>query len=157
MALKAYEEFAPEPLVFPIGSKRYEVPPLGYREGIRLQGILAGTDHSLDGKDPTEGWRLVLGTAWDEMVADDVPIEALSRAGFTAMTDFQFGRTAAENVWESGISPEALAAAMAATQTSQDSQPLPSTGSGNRTQRRASTRATTSPKNSKPKAKASQS
>lgn len=155
MTLKAYEDFAPEPLVFPIGNKLYTVPALGFREGITLLGVLAGTDHTLDDKDPSEGWRLVLGSAWDEMVADNVPIEAIGRVGFAAMSDFQFGRTAAENVWESGISPEALAAAMAATQTSQATQLSSSTASGNRTQRRAASKRTTSPKTSKAVAKAS--
>lgn len=156
MPLKAFEEFAPEPLVFPIGDKQYTVAPLGYREGIRLQGVLAGTDHSLDDAKPEDGWRLVLGKAWDEMVADNVPIEALSRAGFAAMSDFQFGRAAAERVWESGIDPEAMAAALT-TATSEGSQPSPRTASESPTRKRATSRRTTSQTSSKAKATDSQS
>lgn len=150
MPLKPYEEFAQEPLAFPIGGKTYTVPPLGYIDGIRLSRVFAGEDKSLDDAPPEEGWRLVLGSAFDEMVADKVPMEALARAGFTAMTDFQYGRQQAERVWESGLDPKALAAAMkqAAEQVAA-SMASSSTAAARRTRSRASTTGTTSPKATK--------
>jgi len=158
MSLKAYEEFAEEPLAFPIGGKVYTVPPLGFEDGIRLQRVLAGDDTSLNGLPVEEGWKLVLGTAWDEMVTDKVPMEALSRAGLAGVADFQYGRKMAETVWEADVSPEALAAAVAANQNSSPgTRPSHSTALGNRTQRRAASKRTTSPTTSKAKAKASQS
>lgn len=146
MPLKAYEEFAKEPLAFPIAGKVYEVPPLGYTDGIRLARIFAGDDESLTDEKPEEGWKLVLGAAFDEMVADKVPLEAVARAGFTAMTDFQYGREQAERVWESGIDPKALQAALEqATAKAQGSTPSTSTGAAKRTRSRASGTSTTSP------------
>lgn len=149
MPLKAYEEFAAEPLAFPIAGKTYTVGPVGFREGIKLQRVLVGEDDSLDDAPAEEAWRLVLGPVYDEMVADNVPIEALSRAGLAALADFRFGREAAERTWESGLDPKALEAAVAAAAKAQslaDSPPSPSTGSGTKTRKRASLKATTSQK-----------
>lgn len=159
MALKAYEEFAEAPLAFPIGGKVYAVPAVSYLTGIRLTRIFTGEDKSLEGKPPEDGWRLVLGSAWDEMAADDVPMDAMSRAGLAAIADFQFGRAAAELVWESNVSPEELAAATAANRKERRATQR-STGTGRKTRSRASTSGTSSPKASLPpkaKAPASQS
>lgn len=146
MTLKAFEDFAPEPLAFPIGGKLYTVPPLGYRQGIQLQqaisdGISIGT--------PEDEWRLVLGSAWDEMTADNVPLGALSRAALATMADYRFGRDAAERVWESD--PEALAVALtAATSVMQDSTlgkaPKTPTGAASTTKRPGSGIGTRRPK-----------
>ena len=150
MPLKAYEEFAQEPLAFPVGGKVYTVPPLGFTDGIRLQRVLAGEDDSLTNAPAEDGWRLILGPVFDEMVADKVPMEAIARAGFTAMTDFQFGREQAERVWEAGLDPKALAEAVtAAHEALTASTPSPSTGAANGTRKRASSTTTTSPKTTK--------
>ena len=147
MPLKAFEDFAPEPLAFPIRGKTYTAPPVGMAEGIRLQQIVSGKDDSLTDAAPDALWRLVMGSAWDEMLADNVPAEAASRAAFAALTDFQFGREMAERVWESGLSPEALAAREAASssQPAPDSTRSKSTGGARKTRKRASTTGTTSP------------
>lgn len=144
MPLKPYEEFA-DPLAFPIGGRVYTVPPLPYRAGLRLQRILAGEDTAEDL--PAEDlWRMVMGDAWDQMVADDVPLEAMSRAGIAAVADFRWGRATAENVWESGVDPEALAAALtAANPSSKDFPDSTSTAKGSETPSRGSSSATTSP------------
>jgi hypothetical protein len=150
MPLKAYEEFAQEPLAFPIGGKVYTVPPLGFTTGIRLQRVLAGEDDSLNDAPAEEGWRLVLGPVWDQMIADEVPMEAMVRAAFAAMTDFQFGREQAERVWEAGLDPKALAeAVMNARQTLEELKQSSSTGAASETRKRASTTGTSSPKTTK--------
>lgn len=151
MALKAFEDFASEPLAFPIGKRVYVVPALGYREGIRLQQAIAGGPSI---GTPEDEWRLVLGSAWDEMTADNVPLEALSRAALATMADYQYGRDAAVKVWESD--PEALAVALtAATQTSPTLTPSTSTAAVTKTRTPASTSGTrTSRTTSKGKAKA---
>jgi hypothetical protein len=147
MPLKAYEEFAQEPLAFPIGGKVYTVPPLGFRDGILLQRIISGESVELNDRPVEDGWKLILGDVFDEMVADKVPMDAIARAGFTAMTDFQFGREAAERVWESGLDPKALAEAVTQAQAAlPGSQPSSSTGAARKTRSRASTTGTTSPK-----------
>ena len=146
MPLKAYEEFAQEPLAFPIGSKVYTVPPLGFTDGILLQRLIGGESDEFNDRPVEDGWKLILGAAFEQMVADKVPMEAIARAGFTAMTDFQFGREAAERVWESRLDPKALTAAVTAAQNAeQGSQPSSSTGAARKTRKRASTTGTTSP------------
>lgn len=160
MPLKAYEEFALEPLAFPIYGKQYVCPPLGFIDGIRLQRILVGQDESLNDAPPEEAWKLILGAAFEEMCADKVPMEAVARAGFTAMTDFQFGREQAERVWESGLDPKALADAIRGAEKQLASQRSRSTGAAKRTQSQASSTGTTSPTTTKrapAKAKRSQS
>lgn len=147
MPLKAYEEFAEEPLAFPIAGKTYTVPTVSFRDGIKLQRVLSGEDKSLNDAPAEEAWRLVLGAAYDEMVADNVPMEALSRAGLAALSDFQFGRESAERVWESGLDPKALQAALAAAEKpSPASKRSRSTASATRTRKRASSPSTTSRK-----------
>lgn len=152
MPLKAYEEIAPEPLAFPIGGKMYVCPPVGFKEGLRLTEIIQAGAQAQTPESAEDLWRMILGTAYDEMKADNVPGDALARAGFAALTDFQFGRDAAEAVWESGADPKALAAVM--LERAQAKTPTPprqasprsrSTASGSRT-KTASTRSTTSRK-----------
>ena len=140
MPLKAFEDFAPEPLAFPIGGKVYTAKLVGMADGLRLQRVIEGKDDSLSKAEPEVLWRMVLGDAWDEMMADNVPIEAASRAALAALADFQFGRAEAERVWEAGISPEALAARAAASR--QESTPSTRTGGAAKTRRRASTSGT---------------
>jgi hypothetical protein len=149
MPLKAYEEFAQEPLAFPVNGKIYVVAPLGYKEGIKLTRVLSGEDKSLEDAPADDVWRLVMGPTYDEMVADNVPIEALSRAGLATLADFNFGREMAEKTWESGLDPKALEAALAAAKAAETraaSKRSPSTASAGKTRKRASSKATTSPK-----------
>lgn len=148
MPLKAYEEFAKEPLGFPIAGKVYTVPALGFTDGILLQRIVAGEQTAFTDAPVEDGWKLVLGSAFDDMVTDKVPMEAIARAGFAAMADFQFGREAAERVWESGLDPKALAAAVTAT-ARQDSPRSSSSDEVSVTPSPASSTGTTSPKTTK--------
>lgn len=141
MALKAYEELAAEPLVFPVGGKFYTHSPIGVVAGMRLAGVLTGVDSTLNELPAQELWKLVLGSLWDEMLADDVPAEAVARAGMAALADFQYGRATAEAMWETGDSPEALAARVAAN--SKASKRSTSSGAAGKTRSRASMSGTT--------------
>lgn len=148
MPLKAFEDFGPEPLGFPIGGKVYTAPLIGMREGIRLQEAIEGrAKDDLEDQPPEVLWRLVLGPVWDEMMTDNVPVEAASRAALTALADFQYGRAVAERVWESGIDPEALAASTAANRKQRRaSQRSNGTDAARKTRSRASTTGTSSPR-----------
>jgi hypothetical protein len=137
MPLKAFEDIAAGPLVFPIGGKTYTAAPVGWVEGLRLTEIAGGAEMT----DSDEERRLLLGDTYAEMVADNVPALALSRAIFTALTDFRLGRPTAERVWESGLTPEALAPEQGATTT--QTQPTV-TASASETPSPASTRTTSS-------------
>jgi hypothetical protein len=112
MALSAYEEFAKEPLVFPIGGKKYVCKPVGIPAGRRLAALINGKDKELAKAPSEELWRLVLGDLWDEFEADGVPQEAAVRAGLTALADWQYDRETAEAAWEAGADPKALQAYM---------------------------------------------
>jgi len=107
--MRDWEDFAEEPLELPIGGTVYVVPPIGIKAGLTLRGVVQGEDDSLNDKPATELWRLALGSAYDEMVADDVPMAALNRAGAAALADATHGRAAAVKAWEIGLLPEPLA------------------------------------------------
>jgi hypothetical protein len=151
MAFKDFREFA-DPLRLPINGKTYEVPPVPARLGIQLLGLAKGDDvpelASLSGMDL---WQALLGSAWDEMVADDVPMSAIARAGLVALADYQQGRAVAEVVWEGGIDPERMAAQVAATL--KDSTPSTTTDEASSTPTQASTSGTTSRRSTKRTAK----
>jgi hypothetical protein len=68
------------------------------------------TDESMT--DP-EFYQFLLGDAHTEMVKDAVAPEVIARAAFVALADWQSGRPAAELIWEQGIDPKALQAAVA--------------------------------------------
>ena len=146
MPLKAYEDWAPEPLAFPIAGKTYTVAPTSWDAGVKLTQILAGTGDVPT--DPDEQNRLLMGGTWDEMKADNIPHGALSRAALTCLIDFRMGREAAEAYWNSGIVPGEAPAPKGATSTS--------TGAATTTKPPASTSGTTShPSGHKAKAKSS--
>jgi hypothetical protein len=108
MTLAAYETIAPEPLVFPINGKTYTLPPIGIEDGIRIAEGVSGKNEEFQNLRADELWRLLLGPLWDQMIADGVPLRAATRAGVTALADYQYGRTMAEAAWASGANPEAL-------------------------------------------------
>lgn len=142
MAFKDFREFA-DPLRLPIHGKTYTIPPVPARLGIQLLGLAKGDDvpelAALTGMDL---WKALLGSAWDEMVADDVPMSAIARAGLTALADYQQGRVVAEAVWEGGIDPERMAARVAALL--KESAPSTRTDEASTTPTPASTSGTTS-------------
>jgi len=112
MALSAYETFANEPLVFPIGGKKYTLQPVSIANGRILANLISGRDKKLSTQPGEVLWKLVLGDLWDQFEADGVPAEAATRAGVTALAEYQYGRDAAEAAWEAGADPKALQAYM---------------------------------------------
>lgn len=106
MPFKEYESFA-EPLALPIGGKTYIIPPVGIRDGLKLTTALAEKDTKLTNE---EFSRLLLGSAYDELVAANVPAAAFGRVVATALAEFQGGRATAELMWETGGDPKAIKA-----------------------------------------------
>jgi hypothetical protein len=105
--LREFTEFADGPLRFPYKGKVYEAPEVGIKLGMRLNGITnEGAEADLNIKDLLPD---LLGDAWLQMVEDDVPLDLAIRAGATVLADFQFGRTYAEAMWETGADPKAMA------------------------------------------------
>jgi hypothetical protein len=112
MALSAYETFTNDPLVFPIGGKKYTLKPVSIPNGRILANLISGRDKKLSAAPGEVLWKLVLGDLWDEFEKDGVPSAAATRAGLAALAEFQYGRDAAEAAWEAGADPKALAAYM---------------------------------------------
>lgn len=105
--LREFTDFAAGPLIFPYKGRTYTAPEVSIAMGLRLNGILN------EGESPdlstAELWPELLGSMWDEMVADGVPMVFASRVAATVMADFQFGREYATVMWETGGDPKALA------------------------------------------------
>lgn len=93
-----------EPLVLPINGKSYTIPPASFNAGVQINGIVDGADKLGD----AEFIRMVLGDAFDQMVADSAPATAINRAAMTALADFKFGRAMAETMWKTGGDPKAI-------------------------------------------------
>lgn len=111
MAFEDYTKVA-DPLVLPISGKKYRIPEVGLADGVKFN-----LDIEAAAKDPEsapssmtdeEFLRLFLGSAYDEMLADNVPGGSVLRAAVTAMTDFQKGRQMAEIMWATGGDPKAV-------------------------------------------------
>lgn len=93
-----------DPLVLPINGKSYTIPPVSFEAGVRINGIVDGTDSLGD----EEFFRLILGDVFDTMLTDKAPLAAISRAGQTALADFKYGRAMAEIMWKTGGDPKAV-------------------------------------------------
>lgn len=105
--MREYTEFADGPLIFPYKGRTYTAPEVGIAFGMRLNGITnEGAEADLNIKDLLPD---LLGEAWTQMVADDVPLTFAIRAGATVLADFQYGRSYAEAMWETGADPKAMA------------------------------------------------
>lgn len=115
------------PLELPISGRVFTIPPVGIRDGGRLTLILKSDEKRTI--DDEEVGRMLLGTAYDEMVEANVAGPAYARVFLTALAEFQGGRAAAEVAWASGGDPKAMP------------QPTPE-GAAATTQRRASTSGT---------------
>lgn len=141
-ALTEYTDFAKEPLSFPINGKTYTLAPLGIADGLRLADAIEGNDDDLNDLRGAALWRMLLGDVWDQMIADNVPLEAATRAGLTALADHQNGRAFATVVWETGADPKALDRYLTAKAPNRAAKRSPSTAKAPTTKPRASTSTT---------------
>lgn len=118
LKLRDYADFeaATNQLVIPIYGKDYRIPDVGIRTATLLIGISAKKAEPpaewSDGSDTY--YRDLLGSAYDEMFADNVPSPVMPRVALTVWTDVVHGRAAAYGQWELSNNPEAWAAQMAA-------------------------------------------
>jgi hypothetical protein len=133
-----------EPLVLPINGKKYTIAPISLDDGVKLlEGLAPDTKEPLTDE---EFYRLMLGDVLDEMRADNVKKEAISRAAKVALADHQRGRDTAFVFWKTGGDPKALrelvaAALEASTSMTTDeanTTPSPESGSGTSRSRKKS-------------------
>src|SRR6478752_5332110 len=124
MSFKSYDDFANASLRLPIKGKMYVIPSPDAATGLFCQRLMAvGTsaalgqepegdtvDAILSDDDERDLYRRLLGPAWDEMIADDVPWMVMQHAGTTAMVWVTNGWNAAEEYWNrQGPDPKAEA------------------------------------------------
>jgi hypothetical protein len=117
-----YEILTDECLQLPIGGKTYRIRPLGYKDELRIKAATALQEKAIKDGQPLKAdplsdedfQRMTLGDVLAEMRDDNVPAFVILRASLTAHAYSTHGLTIAEMVWESGPSPEALAASMQA-------------------------------------------
>lgn len=110
-----YEEFA-EPLRLPVRGKTYTIPEATLSKARIMHQFMANPDKIPKDLNTDEKFsRFILTDAvYDELIADDVPVPALTRMVSVVSIDVVQGRVAALAAWKVGRSPEALAAVMAA-------------------------------------------
>lgn len=111
-----WNEFAGPPLTLPINGKLYKIPPVGIKTALILLHAVDNQPEAI--RVLTQGdafYRAVLGSAYDELQADDVDEKAVDRAALTALVDFKHGRMAALVCWRTGSDPEALGRFVAAS------------------------------------------
>jgi hypothetical protein len=115
--MRDLDEFFDPSLRLPIRGKTYVVESPDAKTGLRVQRLLttgvvaaAGGEVSqedldsleLDDKAELDLYLGLLGSTYDEMVADGLPWEMIKHAGGTAMMWVAFGIEAAERFWEDG-------------------------------------------------------
>ncbi|KOX16574.1 MULTISPECIES: DUF7426 family protein [unclassified Streptomyces] len=144
MAFEALDELLVESLTLPIGGRHYAVPAPSAEVGLRTQALVHAAAVAADGgrADETvlsdaaerDHFRDVLGTAYDEMLADGVSWPALKHAALTCMVWIAQDKVAAERFWNSGGDPNRLAPNRAARRSGgANSTRNPGSGSGTST------------------------
>lgn len=102
-----------DPIVLPIagrdGQERlYTIPAARTEVVVKFRlSVSPGSDVTMTDEDTFQGF---LGDAYQQMLDDGVPAEAVGRALFTAVADIDAGRDAALIAWETGGSPKAIRA-----------------------------------------------
>ncbi len=132
MPFADFEELR-EPLRLPYRGKPYTIRPVGLADAPRL--LAAFEDPAGSSLTADELRTMLLGDAWAEMQADNVPAEFALRCEMTALADFRAGREHAQFMWDTGGDPKAVAAwAQSRTPVS----PTSATAAASTTKRRAS-------------------
>lgn len=144
--MRDYDEIA-KPLTLPIRGKNYTVAPVSARLGMQM--LLAGggearASNAIKSMKTEQFLKELIGPAYDEMLADNVPLAAINRVFLSALADFQLGREAAEVVWETGESPEFRAALTAAAVKAEKPKRARSTAAATKTPPRVSSSGTSS-------------
>jgi hypothetical protein len=152
LAFEDYEKVA-DPLILPIAGKKYRIPEIGIADGIKFNLDAEKLAQAVEARktnpdapvpapmDDEAFLRMFLGAAYDEMVANNVPGQAMVRAAMTSLTDFQKGRGMAEIMWATGGDPKAVERYLTPNRATRRST---SSGAGKKTPRPASTSGTTS-------------
>jgi hypothetical protein len=109
MVFADYEDLERDLLKLPYKGKVYTVPEVGISDGIRFTAIREDKE-AAEAMTDTEFYKTYLGSAYDEMLADNVPTPFVSRAALTAAIDWEKGRSAAEAFWATGGDPKAMEA-----------------------------------------------
>ncbi|MEV0445965.1 hypothetical protein AB0I84_31500 [Streptomyces spectabilis] len=118
MAFEALDELLDETLVLPIGGRHYTIPAPSAEIGLRVQAIVQAAAVAASGgdinttvlgdADEVDLYRDVLGTAYEQMLADGITWPALKAAARTAVVWIVQDKATAERVWAAGGDPSRL-------------------------------------------------
>lgn len=101
------EDFFDPNLYLKIGGKVYTILAPTGEAGLRLHTMFKpGSEQHFKDDDEIEEYKLLLGAAWDELMADGVPWPSICRAGRTALMHYTLGPTLAELNWITGMVDE---------------------------------------------------
>ena len=119
MAFEDLAAFVRPGFDLPVLGRRYYIPPPNARDGAWLQALIDGVESVvltaaigaankavLSDEQERTAYQIALGSAYDEMVAAEVPWPVLKHAGWTAWMFWTRGASAAERYWSKfGESP----------------------------------------------------
>lgn len=110
MPFKDLDDFEQNLLVLPLHGKEYTIPSVRYDDGIRLSLMFEKQEagEKFEEIPPDEFNRLMLGTAYDELRADNISWADMRRVVLTVTADFRRGRAVAEVIWETEGDPKAI-------------------------------------------------
>lgn len=120
MPFRDYDDFTNASLRLPIKGKTYTIPSPNAATGLLCQRLLAmgasaalgveadddTVDAILSDDDEKDLYTRLLGPAWDEMIADEIPWMIMQHAGTTAMVWVVQGWAAAEEYWNRQGGPD---------------------------------------------------
>jgi hypothetical protein len=104
-----FNEFVSERLRLPLNGKWYEIPKPGIADALLIQRAIEEDSEALEQLyQGTRFHQAILGSAYQEMLADNADADFVARCALTAMADLQYGRIAAFRCWEEGRDPKAM-------------------------------------------------
>lgn len=144
MAFEDLAEFIRPGFDLPVLGKKYYVPAPNARDGVWLQAVVdagesvlvagavtAANKTVLSDDQERTAYQMAMGTAYDEMLADDVPWPVLKHAAMTAILYWTRGAPLAEAHWarfEDGRGKAATASSPTSSATSPEDQSTPTPG-----------------------------
>ena len=132
-AFKDLDEFFDPTLKLPVGGKMYVVPPPSAEVGLLCQRLMQASIAAqagqtvdedglnelaqlvLDDEQEKDLYQTILGSVWEELLANKVSWPAIQHVGQTALIWVAAGLEAAAKHWESGPEGEAEAPTKEAT------------------------------------------
>ena len=123
------------PIVLALRGKEYTLPVISMEQGLNLQAAIA------EGITAGELAAHLLGPVLEQLAADGAAPALIERVTLVALSEWKFGRAAAEEAWRDPKAPlamiqvlrEAYAAAQTTPTAAETTTPPPASGNGTKT------------------------